>query len=71
MARGSEACSIGCLDVAAVAPLSERHTNGGAALAGVGLLHGAETEKKGDEQEAEVGPPEDLMREHGVLKRCF
>src|SRR5947208_14102844 len=44
---------------------------GGAALAGVGLLHGAETEKKGDEQEAEVGPPEDLMREHGVLKRVL
>ena len=42
---------------------------GGAALAGVGLLHGAEAEKKGDEQEAEVGPPEDLMREHGVLKQ--
>ena len=33
---------------------------GGAALAGVGLLHGAEAEKKGDEQEAEVGPPEDI-----------
>ena len=44
---------------------------GGAALAGVGLLHGAEAEKKGDEQEAEVGPPEDLMREHGVLKRVL
>src|SRR5438094_426064 len=44
---------------------------GGAAIAGVGLLHGAETEKKGDEQEAEVGPPEDLMREHGVLKRVL
>src|SRR5437899_3659598 len=44
---------------------------GGAALAGVGLLHGAETEKKGDEQEAEVGPPEDLMRERGVLKRVL
>ena len=44
---------------------------GGAAIAGVGLLHGAETEKKGDEQEAEVGPLEDLMREHGVLKRVL
>src|SRR6266705_1458561 len=44
---------------------------GGAALAGVGLLRGAETEKKGDEQEAEVGPPEDLLREHGVLKRVL
>jgi hemerythrin-like domain-containing protein len=44
---------------------------GGAALAGAGLLHGAEMEKKGDEKEAEVGPPEDLMREHGVLKRVL
>src|SRR5437899_3891628 len=44
---------------------------GGAALAGVGLLHGAETEKKVDVHEAEVGPPEDLMREHGVLKRVL
>src|SRR6266542_1545176 len=43
----------------------------GAALAGSGLLHGAETEKKSDEKEAEVGPPEDLMREHGVLKRVL
>src|SRR2546428_8082652 len=43
----------------------------GVALAGSGLLRGAETEKKGDEQEAEVGPPGDLMREHGVLKRVL
>ncbi len=43
----------------------------GVALAGAGLLHGAEMEKKGDEKEAEVGPPEDLMREHGVLKRVL
>src|SRR5216110_151660 len=43
----------------------------GAALTGVGLLHGAETEKKSEEKEAEVGPPEDLMREHGVLKRVL
>jgi hemerythrin-like domain-containing protein len=43
----------------------------GAALAGAGLLRGAETEKKSDEKEAEVGPPEDLMREHGVLKRVL
>jgi hemerythrin-like domain-containing protein len=43
----------------------------GAALAGVGLLRGAEMKKKGDEKEAEVGPPEDLMREHGVLKRVL
>ncbi len=44
---------------------------GGAVLAGSGLLDGAETEKKGDEEEAEVGPPEDLMREHGVPKRVL
>jgi hemerythrin-like domain-containing protein len=43
----------------------------GAALAGSGLLFGAETEKKSEEKEAEVGPPEDLMREHGVLKRLL
>src|SRR6266496_2717519 len=42
----------------------------GAALTDVGLLHGTETEKK-SEEEAEVGPPEDLMREHGVLKRVL
>jgi hemerythrin-like domain-containing protein len=44
---------------------------GGAALAGAGLLSGAEKRKKGDEKEGEVGPPEDLMREHGVLKRVL
>ena len=27
--------------------------------------------KESDEKEAEVGPPEDLMREHGVLKRVL
>jgi len=43
----------------------------GAAVAGVGLLRGAEAEKKGEEKEVEVGPPEDLMREHGVLKRIL
>ncbi len=43
----------------------------GAALTDVGLLHGTETEKKSEEKEAEVGPPEDLMREHGVLKRVL
>ena len=43
----------------------------GAAVAGVGLLRGAEAEKKGEEKEVEVGPPEDLMREHGVLKRVL
>ena len=44
---------------------------GGAALVGTGLLHGAEAEKKSNEKEAGVGPPEDLMREHGVLKRVL
>jgi len=43
----------------------------GAALADAGLLHGTETEKKSEDKEAEVGPPEDLMREHGVLKRVL
>ena len=43
----------------------------GAAVAGVGLLRGAEIEKKGEEKEVEVGPPEDLMRERGVLKRIL
>ncbi|HWN65116.1 MAG TPA: hemerythrin domain-containing protein [Candidatus Binatus sp.] len=43
----------------------------GAAVAGAGLLRGAEIGKKGEEKEVEVGPPEDLMREHGVLKRIL
>ena len=43
----------------------------GTALAGSGLLLGAEKEEKNIEKEAEVGPPEDLMREHGVLKRVL
>src|SRR5436305_15052481 len=43
----------------------------GAALTGVGLLRSAETEKVSEEKEAEVGPPEDLMREHDVLKRIL
>jgi hypothetical protein len=43
----------------------------GAAFAGAGLLRGAEKEEKENEKEAEVGPPEDLMREHGVLKRVL
>jgi hypothetical protein len=42
----------------------------GATMGGVGLLHGAE-ENKETEKEIEVGPPEDLMREHGVLKRVL
>ena len=43
----------------------------GAALAGAALVRGAEKEKQGEEKEIEVGPPEDLMREHGVLKRVL
>ncbi len=43
----------------------------GAVLASSALLRGAETKNKGKEKEAEVGPPEDLMREHGVLKRVL
>ena len=41
----------------------------GAALAGAALLRGAEKEKQN--KEIEVDPPEDLMREHGVLKRVL
>ena len=44
---------------------------GGATFAGTGLLRGEEKEKQGEEKEIEVGPPEDLMREHGVLKRVL
>jgi hemerythrin-like domain-containing protein len=44
---------------------------GGAALVGAEVLRGAEKEKQGEEKEIEVGPPEDLMREHGVLKRVL
>jgi hemerythrin-like domain-containing protein len=40
----------------------------GAMLAGSGSLRGAEEKKS---KEIEVGPPEDLMREHGVLKRVL
>jgi len=42
---------------------------GGAALAGVGVLRAAERDK--DKEEEEVLPAEDLMREHGVLKRVL
>jgi hemerythrin-like domain-containing protein len=42
-----------------------------AALAGAGRLRGAEKERQNEEKEIEVGPPEDLMREHGVLKRVL
>jgi hemerythrin-like domain-containing protein len=44
---------------------------GGAALAGAAPLLGAEKEAKSEEKEIEVSPPEDLMREHGVLKRVL
>jgi hemerythrin-like domain-containing protein len=40
---------------------------GSAALAGVGVLRAAEKDK----EEEEVSPAEDLMREHGVLKRVL
>jgi hypothetical protein len=43
----------------------------GAVLASSALLCGAETKNKDEEKEAELGPPEDLMREHGVLKRVL
>ena len=41
----------------------------GAALAGAALLRGGE--KEAQSKEIDVGPPEDLMREHGVLKRVL
>jgi hemerythrin-like domain-containing protein len=44
---------------------------GGATLAGAGVLRGTEEETQTGEKEIEVGPPEDLMREHGVLKRVL
>src|SRR5207249_9456033 len=40
----------------------------GAVLAGSATLRGAENKES---KETEVGPPEDLMREHGVLKRVL
>ncbi len=40
---------------------------GTSTIAGLSLSSAAEPEKK----EEEVGPPEDLMREHGVLKRVL
>src|SRR5437667_6359017 len=40
---------------------------GGAALAGVGVVRAADKDK----EEEEVSPAEDLMREHGVLKRVL
>jgi len=41
---------------------------GTAAITGLSSATAAEPEKK---EEEEVGPPEDLMREHGVLKRLL
>ncbi len=41
---------------------------GTAAITGLSSATAAEPEKK---EEEEVGPPEDLMREHGVLKRVL
>jgi hypothetical protein len=43
----------------------------GAVFASCAPLGGAEEEKKDEGKETEVGPPEDLMREHGVLKRVL
>lgn len=43
----------------------------GATLAGAGVLRGTEEETQTGEKELEVAPPEDLMREHGVLKRVL
>jgi hemerythrin-like domain-containing protein len=42
-----------------------------ATLIGAAPLRGAEKEKQTEEKEIEVAPPEDLMREHGVLKRVL
>jgi hemerythrin-like domain-containing protein len=44
---------------------------GGATLAGATPFRGAEKGKENEEKEIPVGPPEDLMREHGVLKRVL
>jgi hemerythrin-like domain-containing protein len=44
---------------------------GGATLAGVTLVGAAEKEEKEKGGEIPIGPPEDLMREHGVLKRVL
>jgi len=43
----------------------------GASLLTGGKLLGATDDKKADEHMEEVGPPEDLMREHGVLRRIL
>lgn len=39
-------------------------------MGGAGLMRGA-NEKKDEQDEDEVSPVEDLMREHGVLKRVL
>jgi hemerythrin-like domain-containing protein len=44
---------------------------GGATLAGVTLVGATEKEEKEKGGEIPIGPPEDLMREHGVLKRVL
>ena len=38
---------------------------------GMGLLSGCEDKNKEEGEEKEVSPPEDLMQEHGVLKRVL
>jgi hemerythrin-like domain-containing protein len=43
----------------------------GATFAGAMLVRGVETDKEKEENEIPVDPPEDLMREHGVLKRVL
>ena len=43
---------------------------GASILSGAALV-GAKDEKKAEEKAMEVSPPEDLMREHGVLKRIL
>lgn len=46
---------------------------GASTLAGAALLEGAAEKEKlgGEKEEDKVSPPEDLMREHGVLKRIL
>jgi hemerythrin-like domain-containing protein len=43
----------------------------GASILSGGTLRGATAETKSAEKMADVSPPEDLMREHGVLKRIL
>ena len=54
--------------------INRRHwiTVAGAAAAGAALLpHGQAAEKPGEEDEREVPAVEDLMREHGILRRAL